>query len=209
MLNVDKSWDDKIIECYKKALTVARIKFEKNFIDLESLNVLRGLFQKYPHFLTYRFFYAPIFLQRKKLIEKTNRKFILSEYATEGSVSQYAAYMNFLDVNDVDYSLNYIKESFLFIKDFCKKFNIDVKKYFFYKKTEKSQYSFLKHLKARRIAPHVLCFFEDAEEIFLTLSKDEAKYYLNSRVGYFDKKQQLINNKEIKNKILILKNKIL
>jgi len=205
MSSID-SWNKKILECYKKALIVAKIEFKTDWLDEESFLKLRVLFIQYPKFLTYRFFYAPIFLER---LQKVKNQYDLKYYCLQNSVKNYIDYMNFLDENDVEYSINYIKESFLFIRDFCKLKSINTRQYFNYKNEGDAQKIFLKHLKGRRISPYVLCFFSDGEEIFLDLSPDESKYYLNSRVSYFDKKNQLIKNKQTKNKIQEIKNKIL
>lgn len=199
-------WDKKIIECYKKALIVGKVNFNMSNIDANSLLSLRVFFIKYPKFLSYRFFYAPIFLNR---LQKIKDEYPLKRYVEKSSIKFYTDYMNFLDENEVDYSLNYIKESFFFIRDFCKINKISANQYFSYKKPDDAQKVFLKHLNARRISPYVLCFFGEGEEKLLELTPDEIKYYLNSRVSYFDKKNHLIRNKPIKEKILEIKNKIL
>lgn len=194
------TWDNKIIFCFKRALLVADKTFSEELIDVESFNKLKSFFQKLPKFLNYRFFYAPYAYDR-------STTFPISFYIQNG-IKKYRNYMIWLDGAGLEKNVNFIIESLDFIKNFCIDKGIKFDGYANFFLPGQQQKSFLKHLHNRQICPYVIALFPLLEQEFLQLDEEDAKYYMNTENRYSDLKNELVINKEIKNKLDTVKNNI-
>lgn len=150
-----------IYNCYietTRKLNSKPFKYRKDFEDFEEreeypfLVKLQSFFNKFPNINIKDFFEAPFFVYDDKYVE-------LKFYTTQKAIKAYTIYQNnFLPDNpDHNQSLLKIKDSYIFIKNFCIKNNINIKDYITSIQLNSQWHDFLIHLKDRNI--NIYCLF--------------------------------------------------
>ena len=129
---------------------------------------LASFFKKHRHLNINSFFEAPFFIYNEDY-------FSIDFYCTYKAISTYTKYNdNFLiDNPDSKVGNSKIKESILFITNFCKKNNIKLSDYI--KHTDGNYYSFLNHIKDRQVNVYVMFAFPNFEQIIQKVSPDIKK----------------------------------
>ena len=147
-------------------------RLRKDFTDFEkkpeyiAVKKLAAFFKKHRHLNIDSFFEAPFFVYGED-------HFSLDFYCTHKAISTYTKYNdNFLiEKPDSEVSKKKIKESILFITDFCKSKNINIREYLTFKE-EKEYYSFLYHIKDRKINVYILFAFNNFDKVVKSISPD-------------------------------------
>jgi len=134
----------------------------KNFEDTAQYPYVYKLsvfFERFPHLDIKTFFEAPYFV----LDSAENDYFPLNFYCSQKAVSTYKQYHeNYLiDHPDSTQSLEFIKNSFLFIKDYCWEHDIPLKEYV---SVTNATPAFVEHVKNRKISVYILFAFSDFEK---------------------------------------------
>lgn len=109
---------------------------------------------------------------------------------------------------DSDEQLNSIKNSLIFIKNFCKESNIDIKNYICNKTN--NQHSFLLHLRDHKINFYTLFGFSNFDTVLKSINPDIVKFTINedlyNKVSFF--RTKLYNSKKALNLVTLGLDKI-
>ena len=164
-------------QIYNTYLIVSRsinskpFKIRKDFTDFEkkpeylAVKKLAAFFKKHRHLNINSFFEAPYFVYNENY-------FNIDFYCTYKAVSTYTKYNDIflLENPDSEASSKKIKESIVFITDFCKKNNIKISQYLNFK--DSSYYSFLNHIKNRNINVYILFSFKNFDSIVKNINPE-------------------------------------
>jgi hypothetical protein len=146
-------------------------KLRQDFSDFETdenyrwIKKLAALFGKFPTIKIKDFFAAPY-----KIYSETTA-YALKYYCSPAARRVYTMYLH-QKVEDADSAevISDIKDSLVFILNFCKENNLTLDEYIPYQAQNMS--SFLLHLKSRSINIYVLFGFQNFEEYYYKLDKD-------------------------------------
>jgi len=159
-------------QIYNTYLIVSRsiinkpFKTRKDFTNFEkkpeylAVKKLAAFFKKHRHLNINSFFEAPFFVYNEDY-------FSIDFFCTHKAIATYTRYNdNFLVENpDSKVSNRKIKESIMFIVNFCKSNNIKVSDYIICKEIDNQYYAFLNHLKDRKINIYILFAFKNFENV--------------------------------------------
>jgi len=172
-------------------------KFRKNFdrIDEQTficLKKLSSFFKRFPNIKMEDFFNAPFRLYKDETYFPLD--FFISLKATK-AYTLIQKQVNMLDP-DVDEQLKFIKESLVFIFNFCKSKNISFSSYLFHK--TKNENSFVLHLKERKVSIYSLFGFNNFEKIFKSKDSEVLKFILGDEFynNFSVFKTKLLNSKK-------------
>ena len=157
-------------QIYNTYLIVSRSIIDKPFRTREdftgfeqkpeylAVRKLAAFFRKHRHLNISSFFEAPYFVYGEDY-------FGLDFFCTQKAIATYTRYNdNFLiEAPDSKVCGKKIKESIVFITEFCKSENIKISEYISYSEVGNQYYSFLNHLKERKINIYILFAFSDFE----------------------------------------------
>jgi len=161
-----------VYNCYletSRKLNNQPFKYRKDFDGFEDKEEyvlvvkLANFFNKFPNINIKDFFEAPYFVNNEKYFD-------LKYFTTQKAIKTYTIYENkFLPDNpDHTQSILKIKDSFLFIYNFCKEKNIKLSEYINYKEPGKQWHDFLMHVKSRNIILYVLFAFPNFDKVLKT-----------------------------------------
>lgn len=159
-------------QIYNTYLAVSRsinnkpFRIRRDFTGFESkpeylaVKKLATFFKKHRHLNIDSFFEAPFFVYGENY-------FGIDFFCTQKAIATYTRYNdNFLiEKPDSKVCGKKIKESIIFITNFCKLNNIRVADYITHKENGSQYYSFLTHLKDRKINVYILFAFKDFERV--------------------------------------------
>jgi hypothetical protein len=166
-------------------------KARKDFTKLDdtvklALKRLDDLFFKFPDVDMTSFFEAPFFVQTKKYVE-------LDFYTTQRAIRTYTLYNDryLLNEPDSDMTTEKVRDSFMFISNYCKEQGISIKHYITHVEPQAIYPAFFKHIKQRKInffslfafpVEKVLSKFsynelQEFSECFTRINYIRAKYY--------------------------------
>jgi len=156
-------------------------KLRKNFENVDektylSLKKLSLFFKKYPHIKVEDFFKAPY------LLYKDEKYFPLEYFYTLKAIKSFTLNnqrQNNLDP-DSDEQLNNIKQSLVYILNFCNKHNIDVENYIFHKTN--NEYSFLLHLKEHNVNMYTLLGYNNFEKVLRSCNAEITKFIIGEEL---------------------------
>lgn len=198
-------------QIYNTYLIVSRsinnkpFKTRKDFTNFEkkpeylAVKKLAAFFKKHRHLNINSFFEAPFFVYNEDY-------FGIDFFCTHKAIATYTRYNdNFLVENpDSKASSKKIKESIMFITNFCKERNIKVTDYIEYK--DGSYYSFLNHIKDRRINIYILFAFKNFERIVKTINPEVKKLLAPSLIKVDYLRTKIYSSTQMKKNISLFKN---
>lgn len=164
--------DDFEKQVYNTYLIVSRsiiskpFKIRKDFTGFEkkreylAVIKLAAFFKKHKHLNIKSFFEAPFFVYGEDY-------FGIDFFCTHKAVSTYTKYNDVFLVENPDSAVSgrKIKESIVFITNYCKANNIKTRQYIICKEQASQAYVFLEHLKDRKISVYVLFAFKEFESV--------------------------------------------
>ena len=179
--------DDFEKQIYNTYLIVSRsiinkpFKIRKDFTGFEkkreylAVVKLAAFFKKHRHLNVKSFFEAPFFVYEEDY-------FGIDFFCTHKAVSTYTKYNDIFLVENPDSAAvgGKIKESIVFITNYCKTNNIKIRQYIMCKETGSQSYAFLGHLKDRKINVYVLFAFRDFESILNIIDVNIKKIFAPS-----------------------------
>lgn len=187
---------------YNTYLAVSRAVNNKPFRlrkDFNNFNVhkdypavvkLSKFFNKHPHININSFFEAPFFVYDEE-------HFDLSFFCSHKAISTYTKYNdNYLISNpDSKQCLQKIKDSILYIHNYCKDQNIPIKTYITFMETGSAYNIFLSHIKNRQINIYILFAFSEFETIITKLDYNIKQIYSPylARINYLRTKLYTAN----------------
>lgn len=197
-------------QIYNTYLIVSRsinnkpFKTRKDFTNFEkkpeylAVKKLAAFFKKHRHLNINSFFEAPFFVYNEDY-------FGIDFFCTHKAIATYTRYNdNFLVENpDSKASSKKIKESIMFITNFCKERNIKVTDYIEYK--DGSYYSFLNHIKDRRINIYILFAFKNFERIVKTINPEVKKLLAPSLIKVDYLRTKIYSSTQMKKNISLFK----
>ncbi len=156
-------------------------RYRKNFEKFDDekfiiVNKLSNFFRKFEHINVKDFIEAPYFVYNENYFDL---KFYLSPKAIKTYTLYHDNYL--LNNPDSDQTLTKIKESFDFIKEYCKTHNIHLKEYINYCEHLSGNGSvyntFLTHLKNRNINFYVLFAFSRLDSALKRIDREAIELY--------------------------------
>ena len=179
--------DDFEKQIYNTYLIVSRsivskpFKIRKDFTGFEkkkeylAVIKLAAFFKKHRHLNIKSFFEAPFFVYGEDY-------FGIDFFCTHKAVSTYTKYNDVFLVENPDSAAcgRKIKESIVFITNYCKANNIKTRQYILCKEKASQTYAFLEHLKDRKINVYALFAFKDFESILNIVDPDIKKLFAPS-----------------------------
>lgn len=197
-------------QIYNTYLIVSRsinnkpFKTRKDFTNFEkkpeylAVKKLAAFFKKHRHLNINSFFEAPFFVYNEDY-------FGIDFFCTHKAIATYTRYNdNFLVENpDSKASSKKIKESIMFITNFCKERNIKVTDYIEHK--DGSYYSFLNHIKDRRINIYILFAFKNFERIVKTINPEVKKLLAPSLIKVDYLRTKIYSSTQMKKNISLFK----
>lgn len=149
-----------------RAINNKPFRLREDFYSFESnpeylyVKKMASFFKKHKHLNMKSFFEAPYFLYNEKY-------FSLEFYCTYKAVSTYTKYNENFLIENPDNKIvgEKIKESIKFISSFCKDKKIKLNEYINYKDSKTDNYSFLTHLKNRKINIFILFAFDKFDSV--------------------------------------------
>lgn len=158
-----------IYNCYletSRKLKNQPFRYRKNFDSFEEkeeypyIAKLAHFFNRFPNINIKDFFEAPFFVYDDKYVE-------VKFYTTQRAVKAYTIYENKFLTESPDHiqTLTKIKDSFIFIKNFCKERDIKVKNYAIFKSKDAKWHDFMMHLKNRDTIIYCMFVFPGFEKI--------------------------------------------
>lgn len=161
--------DKYIYNCYletSRKLNNKPFRYRKDFEGFEEredyayIVKLSSFFNKFENINIKDFFEAPFYVYKDERVD-------LQFYTTQRAIKAYTIYQNqfLIDNPDNSQTLIKIKDSFIFIKDFCKTLNIPVTSYIKIKPADAQWHSFLMHLKSRQVSLYALFTFPEFDKI--------------------------------------------
>jgi len=137
-------------------------KLRKDFSDFESngnygyVKKLSLFFNKFPHIKMSEFFEAPYIIYP----EGSNQYYDIKFYTTPKAIKLYGMFVKQKDTEtpDSDYNLQFIKDSMLFIFQFCRDNGITISDYISH--TTGKANTFVMHLRERKVSTYALFGFE-------------------------------------------------
>jgi len=150
-------------------------KLRKNFDKLDDKNFvlikkIASFLRRFPHIKTEEFFKAPY------VVYSDQDYFPLEYFTTLKATKAYTLFQNKkLSMDpDSDEQLNNIKQSLVYIFNFCQKNQINPKNYINHKTN--NQFSFMIHLKEHKVNVFSLLGFENFEKNLKLVESDVAKF---------------------------------
>ena len=179
--------DDFEKQIYNTYLIVSRsivskpFKIRKDFTGFEkkkeylAVIKLAAFFKKHKHLNIKSFFEAPFFVYGEDY-------FGIDFFCTHKAVSTYTKYNDVFLVENPDSAASgrKIKESIVFITNYCKVNNIKTRQYIICKENASQTYVFLEHLKDRKINVYALFAFKELESILNMIDPDIKKLFAPS-----------------------------
>jgi len=173
-----------IKDIYNTHLIISRkvkgkpFKPRNDFKDMENdpsfhkWKILEHFFQKFPNINKEIYFKAPYELWKDK------DYFAVDFYITPVATRAYTTYKKQLQQQDPDFdeSLNYIKESLMFISKYCKQNSINLDEYIL--ERHGSTYTWMKHIRSGLISPYVIFGFNNIDNIVYNTPNDERELLL-------------------------------
>ena len=165
-----------IYNCYletSRKLNNKPFKYRKDFEGFEEkeeyilVSKLSRFFAKYSNINIKDFFEAPYFVYNENYFD-------LKFFTTQKAIKSYTAYQNkFLPENpDHEQSIQKIKDSFIFLYNFCKDKGISFDEYTNYIDPDNKWHQFFIHLKNRNISLYPLFIFTDYDKILKGYDKE-------------------------------------
>lgn len=151
-------------------------KFRKKWDDFESkpdyvfICKIDQMFKKYPHFFCQDFFDAPY-----KLYNNSSDTYTLRYYASAKAVSDYTSLLRLRILQDPENQMDYIKESLMFVFNFCKEHKIKLNQYCDFKSV--AQNDCLNHLRQYSISWYVAIELPGFYNLLYNLPRDEFSLY--------------------------------
>jgi hypothetical protein len=206
------NFDKHIYNSFLKASRASKnlpFNYRKDFNKLDdvkyvSLKRLSSFFKRFPNISMDDFFSAPYTLYK-------DENFFPIEYFTTLKATKAYTLFQKNKINqdpDSDEQLNSIKNSLIFIKNFCKESNIDIKNYICNKTN--NQHSFLLHLRDHKINYYTLFGFSNFDTVLKSINPDIVKFTINedlyNKVSFF--RTKLYNSKKALNLVTLGLDKI-
>jgi hypothetical protein len=183
-------------------------KVRKNFDkfseteDFVYLNKLVRFFNQHNHIIIEDFFAAPF------LIYPDEEYFDLKFYTTQRAIKTYSMFHDkyLLETPDSEHTQQKVKESILFIYNFCKERKVPVQEYL--NISTGSVPDFIIHLKDRKICLYILFIFENIYSIIKELDKEiiNSVYPLILKINFF--RTKLYNSKKCSKNIFYIKQSV-
>lgn len=197
-------------QIYNTYLIVSRsinnkpFKTRKDFTNFEkkseylAVKKLAAFFKKHRHLNINSFFEAPFFVYNEDY-------FGIDFFCTHKAIATYTRYNdNFLVENpDSKVSSKKIKESIMFITNFCKEHNIKLSDYIEHK--DSSYYSFLNHIKDRKINIYILFAFKNFERVVKSLTPEVKKLLAPSLIKVDYLRTKIYSSTQMKKNISLFK----
>ena len=197
-------------QIYNTYLIVSRsinnkpFKTRKDFTNFEkkpeylAVKKLAAFFKKHRHLNINSFFEAPFFVYNEDY-------FGIDFFCTHKAIATYTRYNdNFLVENpDSKASSKKIKESIMFITNFCKEHSIKITDYIEHK--DGSYYSFLNHIKDRKINIYILFAFKNFERIVKSINPEIKKLLAPSLIKVDYLRTKIYSSTQMKKNINLFK----
>lgn len=175
-------------------------KFRRNFDRIDEkvfvcLKKLSSFFKRFPNIKMEEFFNAPYKLYKDETHFPLD--FFISLKATK-AYTLVQKQVNMLDP-DIEEQLKFIKESLIFIYNFCKSKNINFNYYLIHKTNNEN--TFVLHLKERKVSIYSLFGFYNFEKIFKSKDSEVLKFILGDDFynNFSVFKTKLLNSKKALN----------
>jgi hypothetical protein len=158
-----------------------KIRREFKDFDISKIAVCNRIANKlfqYPFIKIEDFFYAPFFNDPEQYVE-------FEFYSSPRAITAYTKYMLYLEsLPPDDYEmLKRVKDSLIFIRDFCKHNNMEFKDYFSH--ASEMQYTCIMHIKERRVWVYALIQFDQFNTMIHKCDKDVVRLMCGD--NFFDK----------------------
>ncbi len=134
---------------------------------LPFLKKLDLFFKKYPHINIKSFFEAPFYINN---IPKVNLEFYLSSNAIKAYTTFYDTFL--IEKSDSEICRQKIKDSILFLNNFCRANKINISSYISLKKNTTNYNIFLSHLKNRKIIIYTLFAYPEFDKVNAEINPD-------------------------------------
>jgi len=169
----------KVKQIYNDHLSISRsfrrkpFRIRKDFKNFKEKDTrykyyakLSNWFEKHPEINCRLYFEATLFFHKDEDIVH------IKEYCKSKALSNYTQYVKIIKTLNLDNpkSLKMCVDGFNFISEFCEKENIHPREYLTHKPSDKSNYSFLKHIKNMEVNVYLLfsfnSFYSQLKEIY-------------------------------------------
>ena len=165
-----------IYNCYletSRKLNNQSFRYRKDFTGFEekeeyaTVAKLAYFFNKFDNINVKDFFEAPYFVHNEKFFD-------LKYFISQKAIKAYTIYENkFLPDNpDHTQTILKIKDSFLYIYNFCKSKNIKMSDYISYKESNSQWHNFLMHVKSRNVIVYALFIFPNFDKVIKTYDNE-------------------------------------
>ena len=165
-----------IYNCYlqtSRTVNLQPFKYRKDFNGFEEkeeyayITKLAYFFNKFPNINIKDFFEAPYHVYNEKYFD-------LRFFTTQKAIKTYTIYENKFLPNDPDQiqTLQKIKDSFLFIYNYCKSKDISFNQYTTFQSPDNKLHDFMLHLKNRDTIVYVLFIFPGFDKIISSYEKE-------------------------------------
>ena len=176
-----------IYNCYletSRKLNNQPFRYRKNFDSFEEkeeypyIVKLAQFFNRFPNINIKDFFEAPFFVYDDKHVE-------VKFYTSQKAIKAYTIYESkfLVDTPDHPQTLVKIKDSFVFIRDYCNEKQIKVKNYVNYQPKDSQWHEFMMHLKNRNIIIYCLFAFPGFEKIVQSYDSDLKREVFGNTFG--------------------------
>jgi len=179
-------------------------KLRKDFTKLDenifvSLKRLSSFFKRFPNIKIEDFFSAPYRLYKDETF------FPLEFYTSLKATKAYTLTQKQLAMTDPDNpeQIKFIKESIVFIYNFCKKYNIQINQYLNHRTN--NEYSFILHLRDRKISVYILFGFSGIDSIIKSKDSEVLKFIIGEDFynNFFVFKTKFLNSKRALNLVTL------
>src|SRR5690606_33348000 len=169
-------FDKKVYNLYLKSTRTKLgqpYKCRKNFDDLDekdktNIKKLSTIFLTLPHLMVPEYFEAPFEVRRGKY-------YGIDFYSTMKAIGDYSKYIKTLELRPPDEQIDYIKQSYIFIYNFCKTKKIPLRDYPYYKSVAISDC--LGHIKDHKVSPYVMFSFPELYTVVSNVDSDIFKLF--------------------------------
>lgn len=197
-------------QIYNTYLVVSRsviskpFKIRKDFTGFDkkpeylAVKKLAAFFKKHRHLNINSFFEAPFFVYNEDY-------FSIDFFCTHKAISTYTRYNdNFLiESPDSKASGKKVKESIMFITNFCKDKNIKISDYLLHR--DGSYYSFLNHIKERQVNVYVLFAFKNFESTVKSISIETKNLFAPALIKVDYLRTKIYSSSQMKKNVNLFK----
>lgn len=143
-------------------------KRRKNFSNMKDSDIIKlkklsSLFQRLPHLMRAEFFEAPFEI-------RGGNHYGLEFYSSGAAIGDFSKFCKNLESRNPDEQLEYLKKSYMFVYDFCKRKSILLNEYPFYSSV--SLPDCLRHIKEHNVSAYACFSFPELYTVLINLEPD-------------------------------------